>query len=364
MSSLVYLVRTGIKNSLKELLRKPGKLVLYLLLLVFLVGALAASIFGGTFSQGSLSMEWLQGIYFAFVSLFLVISVQKGLASGDTIFEMSDVNFLFVSPLNPRTILLYGLVRMVKVSFWAGFFILFQSSSLANFGINYGGILVLFFVFMLTVMVLTILSLVIYCTTNGNPRRKRLVKVLTVAVFVPAVLYGVLQALPSGDVVGAVQSVLLSPWLSAIPIAGWASAGAIALVQGHFLAGILWLGLLVLAGAGMIAFIVLSRVDYYEDVLVATETAFEKKRAAEEGDMQATSAANAKVKVTKTGVRGWGASALFYKHLRESFRQNRLVFFSLYTIITFVCIVAGSILLRGSVDITLILQVLMWMQIL
>lgn len=363
MRSLVYLMLTSAKNSLKELLRKPGKLIMYLILILLIGTAIVASLFGSTFSQGQLSQDWLRGIYFAFVTMFLVMSVQKGLTSGDAIFEMSDVNLLFVSPLNPRSILLYGLARLAKVSFWAGFFILFQSSTLANFGVDFGGVMVLFFVFILTIMMLTILSLVVYSATNGNPRGKTVVKVLAVAIFVPPVAYFAVLLLGGTDPAAALQATLASPFLACVPFAGWASAGAMALIAGRTLAGVLWLLLLVLAGGGMLAYIMLSRSDYYEDVLVATETAFEKKRAAESGDIQATTAGNAKVKVTKTGIGGAGASTFFYKHLRETFRQSRLGFFGLSTIITTGGALAFAIFMRGEMGVVIILMMLMWMQV-
>lgn len=367
MKALVYLVCTEAKNGLKELLRKPVKLILYLFILFAVIGMMILPIFTGQYGNARAPMFWLRGIYFAFVALFLVTTVQKGLTSGDAIFDMSDVNLLFVSPVNPRSTLLYGLVRLVKVSFLAGFFILFQGSNLANFGVDIGGLLLLYFIFIACMVSLSVLSLVIYSTTNSRPRRKLLVRVLLVLVFVPLVAYFLVQLAIGADVMTALGQAIDSIWLAAIPFAGWAAAGAVALLQGKLLAGCLWLALMVFACAAMILYIMRSRADYYEDVLVATETAYERKRATEEGDIQAVSAANAKVRVTKTGVGGMGASAIFYKHLRETFRQNRLGFFSLYTIIMAVCLIGASIFLRGSetqgLDIVLFLQILMWMQI-
>lgn len=363
MSSLVYLVFTGAKNGLKELLHKPGKLVLYLLLVLLIGGGLVATLFANTQGEAGLPMFWLQGIFFAFLILFYGISVHKGLTSGDTIFDMSDVNLLFVSPVNPRSILLYGLVRLAKTSFWAGFFILFQGANLANFGVGFGGIWLLFLIFILLMMVLSLLSLVIYSASNGHPRRKMAVRVLAVIVFLPLVAYFGVLFISSGDALVSLATAVQSPFLNFIPFIGWAAAAAGALLGGHLLSGIGWLALLLLGGGGLLAYTMLSKSDYYEDVLVATETAYEKKRAVEEGDINATAASTAKVRVTKTGIRGHGASAIFYKHLRETFRQNRLGFFSVYTIIVFICALAFSIFTRGLLGVVVVLQILMWMQI-
>ena len=363
MNSLIYLVRTQLKNTLRELVRKPGKLILTLLVLISLAGMVVLMAFTQSQVESTLPTEWLLGIFFAFLTLFLVISVQKGLTSGDAIFDMSDVNLLFVSPLTPQSILIYGLVRLAKVSFWAGFFILFQSNSLVHFGIDYSGVLVLFFVFFLSIMVLTMLSLVIYMLTNGNPRRKRLVRLVTAVLFIPAAAFFAVQAASSGDVLAALFATITSPWLHAVPLIGWAASGALALIQGQAAAAVFWLGLLLLSGFGMVVYLLKSRVDYYEDVLVATETIFERKRALEDGDVHAATASNAKVRVVKTGISGAGAGALFYKHLRETFRQSRFGFFGLSTIITFACILVAALAAKPYVELLTILQVLMWMQV-
>ena len=364
MNSHFYLFRKSWQNRLKEILHSPGLLVLYILIVLGIVTGLLASLFGAVQSEASLPVAYLIPIFGAFLILFYTIAIGKGLASGDTLFDMSDVNLLFLSPVNPRATLLYGLLRTAGTSFWAGFFVLFQSSSLSHFGVTYIGLLILFAAFFLYMMVLTLLSLVIYILTNGKPARKRLVRILSAAVFVPLLAFAAVQFMQTGDWLMTLDAVVASPVLAATPFVGWASAGAVALIAGNILAGLGWLGLLVLAGVGMFAYIWFSRADYYEDVLVATETAFAKKRAAAEGDIHASGAADGKkVKVKQTGLGGRGARVFFYKHLRETFRQNRFGFMSLYMLVTMAGFIGLSFILRGELEITMPLQIVMWMQV-
>jgi hypothetical protein len=250
---------------------------------------------------------------------------------------------------------------MARNAFFAGFFILFQSSTLANFGIGIDGVLLTFAGFMLAMMSLLSASLLIYCLTNGRPRRKAAVKALSVAMFVPLAAFLVMQYAATGDVLASAEAAVLSPWLRHIPIAGWAASGITALIVGSVLEGLLWLGAVVLLFAGMIAFIQLSNPDYYEDVLVATETAFEKKRAMAEGNVQEISSASSKaVRQAGFALRGWGAAALFGKHVKESFRENRFGFLNLASVL----IIAGSVIVGQFVkDLGILLQILMWMQI-
>lgn len=363
MSCHFYLLRASLKNRFGELLKKPGKLVMYLVVLLAFGAALAATLFGAAHTSGRQPASYLMLIFFGFLLLFYGMAVQKGLASGDSVFGMNDVNFLFVAPVNPRATLFYGLIKLAGTSFLAGFFLLFQSSTLASFGLGFDGVLILFAAYMLNMMVLTLLSQAIYSATNGRPGRKRVARVLAVALFAPLLVALALRFFATGSFLQALADIAVSPVLAATPFIGWASAGAIALATGSLLPGLGWLGLLVLSGAGLLLYLMRSRSDYYEDVLVATETAFEKARATAEGDMQAAFSTAARAKVRGTGLAGRGAHVFLFKHLRETFRQNRFGFFSLYMLITAACIIGASLFLFDGGDLPLVLQILMWMQI-
>jgi hypothetical protein len=363
MNSHLYLLRTQAKNWFLELKQKPGKLALYLLLLLVILGGAAGSLFGASQTEAALPVRYLLPVLFALLIIFYIVAIQKGLASGDSIFDMSDVNLLFVSPVNPRATLLYGLIRMTGTVFWAGFFILFQGSSLANFGVGPGSVYVLFGIVMILLIVLTLLSLVIYSATNSRPNRKRIVRVAAIAILLPAFVYFAARFTIHGDWVTALDDTIASPLLSATPFVGWASASAVGFMQGNLTAGYGWLGLLVLSGVGMVAYIMLSHSDYYEDVLVATETAFEKKRAKAEGNILAAASGDRLARVSRTGLGGKGAQVFLYKHLRETFRQNRLGFLSMYMVITTSILVLLAIFLSEAMNVIIILQVVMWIQI-
>ncbi|NLO21153.1 MAG: hypothetical protein GX119_04045 [Syntrophomonadaceae bacterium] len=365
MNSLVFLLLRSAKNTLLELRRKPAKLLLWVLVIAGIGGIFILSLFTRQNTAGALDLVWLEGILFLLILIFVVTSIQKGLANGDVIFDMNDVNLLFVSPVSSRKILMYGIVRMGKMAFLAGFFILFQSNSLSvSFGVGFDGVLLVLLGFMLAVGVLQILSLLIYSLSNGKPRRKLVVRMLAVAAFLPLIVYTGVQLVGTGDLLAALENTLGSPLAAWTPVAGWASAGVVSLISGDMGSGFLFLGLLVLFGALLILYIALSNPDYYEDVLVATETAFERKRVLTEGQINPEASSTKKVKVAKTGIGGMGSSTIFYKHLRESFRANYLGLWGMWSIIMVLGTALFSLFLRGEDGGTLILlQILMWMQI-
>ncbi len=360
MRSLFFIIWKSAKNGLKELMRKPAKLAMYAFVILMMAAVIVVSMFTKTSVEQAAPMFIFKGILFVFIGMFLAVAISKGLSKGDNIFEMNDVNLLFVSPVSPRKILLYGLLRLMKVSFLAGFFILFQANTLASFGIDYGGVLLTLGGFMLAVIVLSIVSLVIYNQTNGNPRRKLAVKVIACALCVPAVAYLAVKMLGGEGIIAALEAAIASPFLSYIPVAGWTASGVTLILAGELTAGLVYLGLNVLLGAGLVTYLMLSKTDYYEDTLVATETAFEKKRAIAEGNMNGTPSSDKKIKVAKTGISGMGASAIFSKHIRESFRENRFGFLNLMSVL----MIAGSVVMAYFVkDLVVLLQILMWMQV-
>lgn len=364
MNSLAYLLVRSLKNSVWELRRNPAKLVLYLFVIVFIAVAFVTSLLAKGRTDGFSDLVWLKGILFAVFLLIFITAIQKGLSHGDVIFDMSDVNLLFVSPVSPHNILLYGVVRMMKTAFWAGFFLLFQSHSLASvYGIDFGGVLLILVAFILAASLMQILSLLIYSTTNGRPKRRMAVRLLTVAMFLPMAAFGLRQLIETGgDPLATLAALLRAPVTAWTPVVGWVSEGALAFLTGNSAAGWLFFAVTAAAGAALVVYILLSRPDYYEDVLVASETSYEKKRALSGGQMNMEAMSGRKVRVTKTGIGGTGAAALFRKHLRESFRANR---FGLWGISSFLFAAGAALfaLFMKEGGIMILLPAFMWGQI-
>jgi hypothetical protein len=367
MSSLVYLVAMSVKNGFFELLRKPAKLALY----AFLVALVAAMALMSNFTRREMTefqdIAWLQGAFFLFILLFAVIAVQKGLSDGDAIFGMDDVNLLFVSPMDSRPVLLYGIVHRIKTAFVAGFFLLFQSNSIGvAFGVGFDAILLLLCGFVMALVLLFTLSLLIYSVTNGRPARKTAAKVICAAALAPLAVHTSMRLLEAGDIWEALLDVIRSPVFTWTPVMGWTSAGSVGLIEGNVETGLLFLGLTALSIAAPVAYIAFSNPDYYEDVLVASETAFEKKRDLAEGRIDARAAARRKTSVAGTGVGGWGANSIFRKHLRESFRANRFGLWDMRSVLILLGAAFLSVMFarNGENGVLLrILQILMWMQI-
>ena len=326
MRSLLYIFIRTTKNQLLELRRKPGKLAMYILFIVFLIYIVVVNTVSSDFEPESFSdIVWVKGILIAFLMFSVVVSIIQGLAKGSAIFLMEDVNHLFVSPINPRTILMFGMFRTLKAAVLGSLFIFFQIGWLrTSFGIGLSGVLIIYAAYVLISIVTPIISVVIFSFTNGRPRRKMIVRVLAVAAFAPVVIAALWFIQRAGwDFAAGTLALLNSNVSSLTPIAGWAATGATMLITGQFVTGALYLGLLALFGAVLVVVVYIKNPDYFEDVLVATETHFEKLRAVAEGQINMEAISDKRVRVKATGVGGFGASAWFYRHVREAFRASR-----------------------------------------
>jgi hypothetical protein len=367
MSALVWLFLRTLRNRLLDILRTPAKLITWLIVLALIVGiAIFGQLGRGDGAPGDyLDLIWLKGAMFLLLTLIFGLQIRSGLKNGDKIFDINDVNFLFTSPLRPQSILLFGITHSLGSSLLGGFFLLFQGATVANvFGLPYSALLFILLGFVLAATVSSILSLLIYNFTNGKPRAKTVAGLIAVCLFLPAAFVFVLGLTGGGSVLVAAESMLRHPAFSWIPVVGWAAQGMTALIAGDMLAGLLWLGLLVLVGAALVALFAKSNPDYYEDVLVAAETAFEKTRTLMEGQANMEAISNRRVKVLRTGIGGAGASSIFRKHLRESFRANRL---GLWGISSFVMVGGAllfAIIMRGKPFdwAHILLQILLWTQ--
>jgi hypothetical protein len=146
---------------------------------------IALTLLTGPENQPVSDIVYFKGMLFAFFLMYFAVAVASGLSQGSSLFGMDDVNLLFVSPLNPRAILIYGIFKTAKTMAVTGIFILFQASTLRIYGLGAGGLLILYAGYLLTQVSLQFLTLFIYSATNGNKNRRRIVNIVAVFIFFP-----------------------------------------------------------------------------------------------------------------------------------------------------------------------------------
>lgn len=323
VNSIIFLITRTLKNKFKNMLRKPSMVILYLFFILFFGYSIVLTVLNPPALPTSAKPQWLLVFFTVYLMFFYFGGITKGLSSGSSFFEMSDVNLLFGAPVNPKQILGYGILSQAGKSLIGGLFLLLQGTTFASLGLNTIHLFLFFGAYVLALLICEFMSLAIYMITNQHERRKKIVKVIAILpILVLAVSY-LRKYLEIGDYKETLFSILEDGSLKLLPIVGWTTEGLRTYLAGNMAGAGFNILLTLLLGIFFIAVIILYNSDYYEDVLVATETSFEKKRALTEGNINAVSKTPKKVNKGNKRLAGIGAQAILYKHLLESSRNNR-----------------------------------------
>lgn len=347
MKALTYLLLTIIKNALLELRKKPGQLIF----LLVMVGLMAFVFVTGQqvgVSEQVRDPRELSAILLSLYLFLFVIAVLQGLSSGATFYSMADVNLLFQTPIAPRRILLYGLIRQMGTSLLVGVFLLFQYTTFhVQYGVTIGGLLLILLTYGVTIFCAQLTSMGIYTLTSGSDRRRTAAKAALVLLCAVLGLWIVIPALRAAGnhPLQAAIAAADAPWIAFFPVAGWMKSAAAAAFGGspwYLLSGF---GLAVLYCILFVVLVTRVRADFYEDVLKATEVSFNALTAKKEGRVEMSPA---HVKVGKTGLRGgWGASVFYYKHRLED-RRGRILLLDGMGMLMAACAWIFAFFLRGE----------------
>jgi len=324
--ALTYLLLTRLKNTLKSLIKSPGKLVY----LIIMLGLIVLTVFSGNAAGGNpdsahRDIRELCAIVTALYTLMFVMVAAGGFSKGGNMFSMSDVNLIFPAPVSQQRVLFYGLFRQMGMSLMVGIFILYQYSwTHMTYGINYGTLLFILLGYALAVFFGQITAMVIYSFTSGDGRLKKTIQSVFYVVFIAFAAYLVwkVQSGPEASLQNLV-SAMNSTVMRLMPVGGWLG-WAFAGISSDAAGALTGLGISIVYLVILVCLVIFSKRDYYEDVLKTAEIAQSAITAKKEGRIGEVAPAN--VKLGKTGLKGgFGADAFYYKHLLENRRTKKFL---------------------------------------
>ena len=160
MKAILYMTRKSIKNWFLDLLRHPTKLIGVVLLVVIIGFSVLNVLFSsdysesmGTLTEGGVDIGILHGIYFLLLFFLGGTVILKGLKSGTTFFTMGDVNMMFCSPISPKSLLVFGLVRqMLTMLLMAIIFLVYGGMAKSIFDLTTAQAVILIISFFLFLM--------------------------------------------------------------------------------------------------------------------------------------------------------------------------------------------------------------------
>ncbi len=350
MSAFSYLLSRQFKNYFLDLVRHPAKLI-GTVLIILLIGLSMFLTFikpVNSMSTHLRSIDEFKLISCGFFITLFYVCVYDSIDRGNGFFRLWDINLLFTAPISEKKVLLYGLIKQLGASLFVGVILLFQIPVLHRmYGISTGQCLFIFVQYLLFLAVLQVFCMLLYIYSNGKTNRKAWIKrllVITVVVIVAIVLFKVKQ----GHLVESLKYINIG--LTLFPFGGWSGG-----IVNSFLAGSMWsvvgyVAIYAISLGIMLPPIMKGSLEYYEDIISATEQREAFTKSLKTGKFVRDVATSQKTrKLRQVGLRkGKAASTLFYKHLLEGRRSNKM-FINTGTILQCVAVIAISYFLKKFV---------------
>lgn len=361
MKPLFYILKKSIKNYIKELKKKPVALIGYILFAILLLFIIGYSIVMPSSIVKAASPDIYGTIIGGVILAFTYFSVKIGISRGGTFFRTSDVNLVFTSPIEPRKVLIYGFIKQLYKTLFTMIFFVFQIPNIKNFFPlkAYGGILIILAFFIFTFS-LSIVGVLIYsvCAKDKNIRRY-FEKGVNLIVALVIILF-LIQFMESKDIIQSTKSILNNKYFYYIPFIGWFKGIFMAAVIGINTQFYVNLVLIVMMLCLIIVPLFKLNMDYYEDVLNATEYLEKFYLAKKEGKTLSVND-KSRVRRIKQRYKGTGAKAIFYRQLLE-YKKTGFFFVNKGTLLMIIIGTVFGLLLRDkNIGINLILYFTVYM---
>ena len=358
MNAIFYLLRKTVKNEILDTLRHPLKFLLYAFVAVsMLYGAVRGYTAGDDLGQSEILSDprLLSGAYLAVLFFISIPVMLKGLSSGTSFFSLSDVNNMFVAPVSPKRILVYGIGRqLASMIVLVVTFAVYGGMIINMFSVTVEQTFVLIIGIILMLVMVQLVTLMIFCLASMHPVRAKVMKYMIYAMSFAALGAVIGYTFFKGVSVENIFAAISLPMLEYIPFIGWMHGLVFGIMESDMVRIVVFGGLTLTAAVSSVITLKLTKLDFYEDVLSQAESYQEFREAVREGKFSdKVMMGNREIKLRKRGIKkGKGASAIFFKHILEGSRRSRFMFFNINTfVLLFVAFVIGFGIKQAKPDI-------------
>lgn len=271
MNACFYVIYKQWENRLRDQIRKPKFWIIS-----FIVAAYFALYFYqeihhiGTSGVIHNAVPIFQGGVTLVFLVYTFIGFTMGLKRGDAFFRQADISMLFVSPVSPKKILFYGLIKQFIGSIVATLVLLMQLTNLRfYFGLGLRELLILMAAWLMLSLSLSALSMPIYAMTATRPSLRRIL-LLFVYVNCGVVIFGIAVALwRSGTPLHSIFQFFNNGYLHQIPFGGWCAGFLVNMMAGNYKEALAYIGMT--AVFPLLGILVVGKCgsDYYEDVMTS-----------------------------------------------------------------------------------------------
>ncbi len=295
------------------------------------------------------------------VLLLLVFHAFGADKSGCVIFQQSDVNLLFPSPMKPQSVLLFRLMTQIGSTLLVSIYFLFQLPNIIlNMGVSVWILLAVIAALILSVIFCKLLQILLYTLASTRPILKQYIRPAVIGVIgvvgLGFVLYWQITQIPPFDAAIGFFNAPITRW---IPVWGWLKGIVMYALEGNLIGVLLSLFGMIALTAVTVWFIWSIKADFYEDALAKSEETAELQQAAQsEGRVLLKRKKDRSERFTRDGLlHGHGANVYFFKAMYNRFRFAHLHIFT-KTSETYLLIGVGlSLFLRFMVGTNLLMPV-------
>lgn len=283
MESIIYLFKRTLINSLKELRKKPLKLIFYIVMGSLMVISLRLSIKSNV-QIADTNIEIYRSIFLGLILIFLFISLKAGIEKGNTLFRLSDANFLFTAPIKSQLVLFYGFAKQLGSNFLLIILVAFQMPNLYNnFPMkSYGWAIILLVTFLFSLLS-SVMGVLVYSLGSINENYKKLINYILYGIAGLVLLGLTSNIIMTGEPLQGAINFFNKSFFNYIPIISWLLSIYASAILGFSFNTLIYLFLIVLSGAGFLLIIYNINLDYYEDALNTSTTKEENLAKAKSG---------------------------------------------------------------------------------
>lgn len=353
MKALTYLLKTTIKNYFKRIKEKPQKavgpiFVLFIFTMMFMPGKKT--------NASGISAEIFVSLFLLFTIAIFLFALYSGTKSVDSKFSMSDVNLIFVSPIKPQTVMLYGVIKKIALELLTSFYILYQIPNvLRNFKvpvINEVLLVLSYIVFQLVLC--NVIKLLIFALNTKYKNLGEIIRGIIKAIILFAVVL-IIFLVVKGNFISfnktLIQHITYDSWVKYIPVFGWIKEIALQTIKGITISYAVYVLLMFALSAVMLYIIYNMELDFYEDMLSSAEVnerVVEAKSGKNVSGTGKTPGIFKPLRNTPLELKGvYGAKVLFFKHMNEYKKRSLVFFINTYSIILFIASIILGIFAKG-----------------
>jgi hypothetical protein len=326
-----------IVNHFLEIKNNPKRLGIYLLYLVW-IGSLVFNVViryrNPATIQAQLGSQIIGAGFVGLGAAFLLYFLYRSTLESSTFFTMGDVHLLFPTPVSPKKVLLYSMVKQSLLSIFLYSFIILAlmplilnitKIDLLHLPFMYLGFISLF-------LVIAPLNFLVFAVGSKYGLQLRLQQGIFILIVI-FIFYLAGFIIAAGDLWQGLLQGLNASWLDYLPVIGWSKVVFMTAVTGHSTYSIVGLVLQLLFLICCIVISYYTADDYYEDTLKATEQrALRKKQKAGVEKTQRFSLPFSKKRVIVRKV-GSGPWAFFWRSKVAYSRSDFHPYLGFWTII-------------------------------